>query len=426
MKKEGIIKRTDNDELTNNYGRLRYELTRHKEKYMFTCENFYLLIHPDIQYSLLACRIKDDIDLMPEIENTNDKTKIKFYKNGYNEKIYSKNELLAFIFASINSDWNIIEGKEKETNKTHYYLKYKDIIYDPSLAIITFEELYSKYYQATKEMENKDILNYLKEKNNLYNFYKKKSILKRKETKDFSINFISNIKNKFDKNVIDQYTLTKEKMEHIKEYLTLNNLMELRQVLSQERKSFLECNCIAVHPSIDKKILKKIDKSASAIYDLMSKEYGKNIDYYNFTIGNCYALSILLNLFDEDFKLIQGYIPYEKQLEFCPSEEASYLHSWTEFKDIVYDPALRVVTPKELYYKFAVKTDEFTKDQTEKILKRIGLNLTHFRIFLSGLRVDGDNLLMSRVRFQKIGSTENKEQGEKLIKLVKNKKELEK
>ena len=420
MKNEGVIKIKDEDKLTDKYGSIRYVLTKHREKYLFTCDNYYLLIHPNIQYTLLACRIKDDIDLLPPIEQTNDKMNIKFYKSGYDEKIYSKNELLAFIFASINSDWNIIKSKNKETNEIHYYLKYEDIIYDPSLAIITFENLYSNYFEKIEEIKNEDILNYLKENNNLYHFYRKNSLLNSKENKNFSIDFINNIKSKFDKNVSNEYTLTTEKMEHIKRYLTSNDLMELRQVLSQQRKSLLQCNRIAVHPSIDKSILKNIDKSANIIHDLLRKEYGLNIDYYNFSVGNCYALSILLNLFDEDFKLIQGYIPYEKKSD-SPNKEARYLHSWTEFENIVYDPALRVVTPKELYYKFAVKTDEYTKEQTENILRRIGLCLTHFRIFLSGVRVDGDNSIMSRYRFQKIDSKENKEEGEKLIKLVKSK-----
>ena len=38
---------------------------------------------------------------------------------------------------------------------------------------------------------------------------------------------------------------------------------------------------------------------------------------------------------------------------------------------MVYDPALRVVTPKSLYYKFFDKIDEFSKEQTKFLLKKL-------------------------------------------------------
>lgn len=90
------------------------------------------------------------------------------------------------------------------------------------------------------------------------------------------------------------------------------NYGEFRQVLTQKRISYLQSNKIAVHPSIDESILEIIEKAAKKIYDLMKQEYDVYVDYYNGTIGNCYALSIMFNLYNGDFKLIQGGIPYQR------------------------------------------------------------------------------------------------------------------
>ena len=102
--------------------KLRYLLTEHTEKFLFTCGNFRLLIHPSITgYRDLLNKLEDDINLMPEIEKTLDNIDIKFYRYEYNENLYSKSELLAFILASISEDWDIIKGIDLSTGKFHFW-----------------------------------------------------------------------------------------------------------------------------------------------------------------------------------------------------------------------------------------------------------------------------------------------------------------
>ena len=54
--------------------KIRYLLTEHMERVMFTYHNEKLLIHPSVKendnYNDLINRIKDDSELMPEIEKT--------------------------------------------------------------------------------------------------------------------------------------------------------------------------------------------------------------------------------------------------------------------------------------------------------------------------------------------------------------------
>ena len=401
--------------------KLRYSLTDYKERiFMYSFENFKLLIHPSINNYDLLNRVEDDIKLLPEIQPTTDKTDIKFYRYDYNEQIYSKDELLAFVFASINKEWGVIKGIDIGTGKIHFWLKNNDIVYDPSLAVMTKEDIFAKRYKKLKEIKNEEVENYLRENNNLYRFYQKGLFkkLKTKNNENFSINFINEIRTGFIENINKQYVLDDEKIKELKEFIFHDNFIDFRQALTQKRISYLQSNKIAVHPSIDENILEDIEKASKCIFELMKDEYNIYVDYHNATIGNCYALSIMFNLYNGDFKLVQGGIPFQKH-SFGMTSEHFYQHSWLEKDDIVYDPALRIITPKDLYYTFVQKQDEYSKEDTENILKRIGFNLTHFRDFLSGVQIGNDETIRYRCLVNKVDSPEFKEEGENLIALVK-------
>jgi len=396
---------------------LRYSFTEHRKRiFISSYENFKLLVHPSIEADDLLNRLEDDIKLLPEINPTIDKTEVKFYRYDYNEQVYSKDELLAFIFASINHDWNIIKGIDLTTGKIHFWLKNSDIIYDPSLAVITSEDIFNKKYKKLKEIKNEEVIKYLEENNNLYKSYQK-GLFKKfniKKNTNFSINFINKIIKEFNENISKQYVLDDEKIKDLKRFFSHDNFIEFRQALTQKRISYLQSNKIAVHPSIDESIIDIIEKTSKGIYELMKEEYNVHVNYHNGTIGNCYALSIMFNLCNGDFKLVQGGIPYEKS-SFGMTSKHFYQHSWLEKDDIVYDPALRIVTPKDLYYTFVQKQDVYTKEDTENILKRIGFNLTHFRDFLSGVQIGNDETIRYRCLVNRVDSPEFKEEGEKLI-----------
>ncbi|MBQ3021608.1 MAG: hypothetical protein IJD92_05255 [Bacilli bacterium] len=402
--------------------KLRYSLTDHQESFSLISDyvNFMLLIHPSInKYDDLLNRIEDDINLLPEIESTIDKTDIKFYRYGYKEEIYSKSELLAFIFASINQDWNIIKGLDTKTGRFHFWLKNKDVVFDPSLAVLTNEDIYKKRYKKIKEIKNNNIKEYLIEHNNLYKFYQKEIFKKRhsKDDKNFSINFINEIINKFNENINRQYILNDERIKHLKKVLYHDDFIEFRQVLTKKRVSYLQSENIAVHHSIDESVLEIIKKGAKNICELMKNEYDMIVDYFNRTIGNCYALSIMFNLYNGDFKLIQGYIPYEEE-RIGGKVKCRYQHSWLEKDNFVYDPAFRLITPKELYYQIVQKEDEYSKEETENILRRIGFNLTHFKDFMNGETIGNDERVRYKSLVNEIDSQKFKEEGEELISLV--------
>lgn len=127
----------------------------------------------------------------------------------------------------------------------------------------------------------------------------------------------------------------------------------------------------------------------------------------------------MLSLFDESFTLVQGGIPYQRN-NFNIITEHFYQHSWLEKDDVVYDPALRIITPKNLYYIFVQKQDVYSKENTENILRRIGFNLTHFRDFMNGMQIGNDERIRYRCLVEKIDSEEMKQEGEKLISHVRS------
>lgn len=47
---------------------------------------------------------------------------------------------------------------------------------------------------------------------------------------------------------------------------------------------------------------------------------------------------------------------------------------------------------------FFEKQDEYSKEETKSILKRIGFNLTHFRDFLDRKRIGNNESLLYRIR----------------------------
>ena len=62
--------------------------------------------------------------------------------------------------------------------------------------------------------------------------------------------------------------------------------------------------------------------------------------------------------------------------------------------------------------------NDYSEFAHENILKRIGFNLTHFRDFLSGVQIGNDETISYRCLVNKVDSPEFREEGEKLLTLV--------
>jgi len=401
---------------------LRFFLTKCKEYddvfyRSYAYKNYELLVSPDIKDEDLKSRILDDISLLPGIKETKNNLTPKFYTRAYKESIYPISELLVFFFASINSEWDIVKGEDIDTGEKHFYLESGEYIYDPSLAILTTQELYSKRYIKCEVIANDLIDNHLIANNNLYRYYSKGILALFFKNSKFSINLINRFKDEFSNNLQKQYEFEEEKIEDLLKSYSLDDFLKIRQIMTKKRVWELKSDRILAHPDIDEQILDEIEESTRSISGIMEGKYEdiKRVSYHKNTLRNCYVLSILYNLYDSSFTLVQGGFPYKRFSEFFPTKpfEEFYQHSWLERDDFVYDPAMRIVVPKKLYYLFFLKEDEYSKEDTKNILKRIGINFTYFRDFLDRKNV-GNNESISYL-FRPVDTREMYEEGTDLI-----------
>lgn len=395
---------------------LRFFLTGKEEdtRLLHRHANFELLVENNIGNNELLDILSDDMELMPDIQETIKKIKPKFCRYDYLEDYYKISELLSFIYASINSRWSVVRGKEAKTEKEHFYLKCGKYIYDPSLAVFVTQDSYSKVYTPIEEIENKDVQKYLSTNNNLYKYYNRDNYFSRTIKRRFSLNFIKTIQEAFNRNIDRQYELNDDNIEEIKRYYTD---LKLRKVLSHRRKWELESEGILLHPDVDSTILEEIEKDIERINNIMQKKYNRGVNYKKYTKNNCYLLSILYSLCNSSFKLVQGGYAYKKYNEFFPHrpEEEFYQHSWLEKGDIIYDPEKRIVVPKNLYYRIFEKEDEYTQEETKAMLKRVGYNFTYFSHFINGRQIGNCELISYRYGKDRMNTPEKYEEGTRLI-----------
>ena len=395
---------------------LRFFLTGKEEdtRMFHSYENFRLLIENNIRNNKLLDILYDDMKLMPDIKETVKSIKPKFCTSQYIEDYYKISELLAFIYASINTRWNVVRGKEIENGKEHFCLKCGEYIYDPSLAVFVTEDSYYKAYIPVEEINNEDIQKYLSNNNNLYKYYNQNKFFSKTINRNFSLNFIKTIKEVFNRNINEQYELNEDNIEEIKAYY---KDLKLRKVLSNKREWELESEGILLHPYVDSTILEEIESDIVKINNAMKKKYNREIEYKKHTKNRCYELSILYSLCNSSFKLIQGGYTYKKHNEFFPHrpEEEFYQHSWLEKGDIVYDPEKRIVVPKDLYYRIFEEEDEYTQEETKAMLKRVGYNLTYFSHFIKGRQIGNCEVISYRYVKDRMNTPEKYEEGMRLI-----------
>ena len=378
-------------------------------------ENYSLLISSDANNKKLLDRMYEDMEeLLPPIKPTAQKTIPKISQHSYNEYYYQISELLAFIYASVNDDWNVVKGADIKRDREHFFLKSGNYIYDPSLAIFVLEEDYYKKYRPIQEINNSDIKEYLSQNNNLYKFYNRFGNLGMEKHKDFSIKFIEQIRSQFMNNLKSKYEITPQNVEKIK---TIGDTA-IKCSLTNRREYQLESENIFIHPDVDDSILAVIETDTEKISKIVQEKFPRiPCSYKKNTSRNCYALSILYSLYSDKFKLIQGGYVYKRYNEFFPNKPDGefYQHSWLENDVVVYDPEKRIVVPKDLYYKIFTKEDEYTQKQTMEMMRRVGFNFTYLSHFISGARIGNDESIMYRFAKDRINTPQKCEEGNRII-----------
>ena len=236
-----------------NIQKLRFRLTNFKERKLFTFENYQLLYLDKYTYRerIDTSHIEEDISkLIPDIPLT--KYNIKpFFCNitlPYEESQYKISELLCYIYASINSNFEIIKGKHNSFSKTHFWLDNGEIVYSPGLGIITSKEMFESEFRPITVIHNDEINSILKNYNPLDKFYQNSD-------PDFSINYINNIREEFNKNIEQTFEINDE----LKKWAREDYFAPMRSALTRQRKYLTKSSQILAHPDIPEDLTQDIE-----------------------------------------------------------------------------------------------------------------------------------------------------------------------
>lgn len=313
-------------------------------------------------------RLDEDREMIPDISPVLNGIKPSFIRGmeEYDESLFDVSELLCFVFASVNDDFDIVKGQSRGiiSPKKQYWLTSGSIVYSPGLGLVINKDEFEKYFKELTVLENEMVLPYAGLKDNLRKFYKKDFF---SPPTDFTTVYLENIRHQHTINLAESFPTRKSIAKHGINF----QFMNLRSLFMMKREYEIIRPGISVHPEIDSEISKEIISGAQTV----SERTG--FDYFDRSYGNCYALSTAFNLYDEAYDLVQGK---------CYHRERPYKHSWVQKANIIYDPAMRMIVPDHLYYDFFTPEYAYLRGDTEAILGLVGYNLN----FYSDLVVKND------------------------------------
>lgn len=150
------------------------------------------------------------------------------------------------------------------------------------------------------------------------------------------------------------------------ERLNYEKFYQLREYFLGKNKFFFEEDDIGFHEIISDDTIENImdltEQLDSFMYDYFQNH---NFDYHKNSSCGCHILSSLFCLSDPSWNLIQGEYKFQKKSN-------PFYHSWLEKDGIVYDPAMKVITAKELYEQYFFSKYCYNKEELITLLKRTG------------------------------------------------------
>ncbi len=154
--------------------------------------------------------------------------------------------------------------------------------------------------------------------------------------------------------------------ENNSEQLNFENFSQLREYFLGKNKIFFKEDDIGFHEIISKNMIENIMNLTEQL-DLFMYDFfqNHNFDYHKNSKCGCHILSSLFCLSDPSWNLIQGEYKFQKKND-------SLYHSWLEKDGIVYDPAMKLVTSKELYDQYFFSKYCYNKEELIILLKRTG------------------------------------------------------
>lgn len=155
--------------------------------------------------------------------------------------------------------------------------------------------------------------------------------------------------------------------------MTAQEIRSYSIVLRTELQTYLTLNegaftngQIGFHPLIKDEITVEIEDLVGVLEEFLENKYEEKMDYHLNSKKYCHALSSMFVLASEGWKLVQGMFRFE-------NSNRQFYHSWVEKNDIIFDPAMNLVTLKSLYEQFFTKVYEYNKEELINLFKRTSI-----------------------------------------------------
>ena len=144
-------------------------------------------------------------------------------------------------------------------------------------------------------------------------------------------------------------------------------IRKLWPYFTKEDLSLYDNGYIGFHPEITDEIIEEITSLTETLDGFMQQYYQTaQIDYHHQSERGCHILSSIFCLSNPSWQLVQGTFDFE-------DKSNHYYHSWLKKGNIVFDPAMRVVTLESLYEEFFISKYTYTKEELIPLFEQTGM-----------------------------------------------------
>ena len=160
--------------------------------------------------------------------------------------------------------------------------------------------------------------------------------------------------------------MTNEEKKKIKQFDRVD-IKTLRKYFTGEPDELFENGYIGFHQEISDDIAEEVIDLTDYLDGFLHEKFKEaNMDYHFNSEKGCFALSSIFCLANETWNIVQGTFDFEYRKE-------PFYHSWLEKDGIVYDPAMKVVTRKEMYEEFFIPKYKYNQEGLKVLFKRTGV-----------------------------------------------------
>lgn len=138
---------------------------------------------------------------------------------------------------------------------------------------------------------------------------------------------------------------------------------QIRFYLTGKTKEVFDHGYIGFHSDINEDVIDEICDLTQKLEEFTKKYFEEQPDYHFHSEKFCHLLSSIFCFSNSNWNLVQGIFDFK-------NEKKPYYHSWLESEEIIFDPAMNIVTLKSLYEQFFIEKYKYNQQQVIDLFKR--------------------------------------------------------